>query len=63
MVFPTDYVQRGLGAGSQMAALIWTMYGIGAMYRPGELWVPGRHVGVRLGIRLVLQVKAVALLL
>jgi hypothetical protein len=34
MVFLVDYVARGLGAGPHVGALIWVMYGLGAIVGP-----------------------------
>jgi hypothetical protein len=31
MVFLVDYVARGLGAGAQIGALVWVMYGLGQL--------------------------------
>lgn len=61
MVFLVDYVARGLEAGSHVGALIWIMYGIGAIVGPVSYGFLADHVGARKGIRWVLAVQAVTL--
>jgi predicted MFS family arabinose efflux permease len=61
MVFLVDYVARGLGAGPQVGALIWIMYGLGAIVGPVTYGFLADKLGARLGIRLVLVVQAIAL--
>lgn len=34
MVFLVDYVARGLGDGAHIGAMIWVMYGLGAIVGP-----------------------------
>ncbi|MGV8919801.1 MAG: YbfB/YjiJ family MFS transporter [Pseudomonas sp.] len=60
MVFLVDYVARGLGAGAQTGAMVWVMYGIGAMIGPLVYGFLADHLGARKGIRLVLLVQAFA---
>jgi predicted MFS family arabinose efflux permease len=60
MVFLVDYVARGLGAGSHVGALIWVMYGIGAIIGPVSYGFLADKLGARLSIRLVLVVQAIA---
>lgn len=60
MVFLVDYVARGLGAGSHVGALIWVMYGIGAIIGPVSYGFLADKLGARLSIRLVLVIQAVA---
>jgi predicted MFS family arabinose efflux permease len=61
MVFLVDYVARGLGAGPHVGALIWVMYGLGAIVGPVSYGFLADHWGARLSIRLVLVVQAIAL--
>jgi predicted MFS family arabinose efflux permease len=61
MVFLVDYVARGLGSGPHMGALIWIMYGLGAIAGPVTYGFLADTLGARLGIRLVLVVQAIAL--
>ena len=60
MVFLVDYVARGLGAGSHVGALIWVMYGIGAIIGPVSYGFLADKLGARLSIRLVLVIQAIA---
>ncbi|EJM78398.1 YbfB/YjiJ family MFS transporter [Pseudomonas sp. GM60] len=60
MVFLVDYVARGLGAGAHIGALIWVMYGLGAIIGPVSYGFLADKLGARLSIRLVLVVQAVA---
>ncbi|VVM40405.1 hypothetical protein PS662_02871 [Pseudomonas fluorescens] len=59
MVFLVDYVARGLGAGSHVGALIWVMYGVGAIIGPVSYGFLADKLGARLSIRLVLVVQAI----
>jgi predicted MFS family arabinose efflux permease len=60
MVFLVDYVARGLGAGPHVGALIWVMYGLGAIIGPVSYGFLADKLGARLSIRLVLVVQAIA---
>ncbi len=60
MVFLVDYVARGLGAGAHVGALIWVMYGVGAIIGPVSYGLLADRFGARLSIRLVLAVQAIA---
>lgn len=60
MVFLVDYVARGLGAGPHVGALIWVMYGLGAIVGPVIYGFLADKLGARPSIRLVLVVQAVA---
>ena len=61
MVFLVDYVARGLGAGSHIGALIWVLYGLGAIIGPVSYGFLADHLGARLSMRLVLVVQAIAM--
>lgn len=61
MMFLVDYVSRGLGAGSHSGALIWTLYGVGAIVGPLVYGFLADHWGARSAIRLVLLAQAGAL--
>ncbi|MGL6246165.1 YbfB/YjiJ family MFS transporter [Pseudomonas sp.] len=60
MVFLVDYVARGLGAGPHVGALIWVMYGLGAIIGPVNYGFLADQLGAKLSIRLVLVVQAIA---
>jgi len=60
MVFLVDYVARGLGAGPHVGALIWVMYGLGAIVGPVIYGFLADKLGARPSIRLVLVLQAVA---
>lgn len=60
MVFLVDYVARGLGQGTHVAALVWVMYGIGAILGPMIYGLLADRLGARRGIRWALAVQALA---
>jgi predicted MFS family arabinose efflux permease len=60
MVFLVDYVARGLGAGPHVGALIWVMYGLGAIIGPVSYGFLADQLGAKVSIRLVLVVQAFA---
>lgn len=60
MVFLVDYVARGLGAGAHVGALIWVMYGVGAIIGPVSYGFLADRLGAKSSIRLVLVVQALA---
>jgi predicted MFS family arabinose efflux permease len=60
MVFLVDYVARGLGAGPHVGALIWVMYGFGAIVGPVSYGFLADQLGAKLSIRVVLVVQAIA---
>ena len=60
MVFLVDYVARGLGAGQHVGALIWVMYGLGAIVGPVSYGFLADRLGAKSSIRLVLVVQAIA---
>ncbi|MFJ4249909.1 YbfB/YjiJ family MFS transporter [Pseudomonas sp. NPDC089741] len=61
MVFLVDYVARGLGAGAHAGALVWVMYGLGAIVGPVSYGVLADRFGALWSIRLVLVVQAITL--
>jgi predicted MFS family arabinose efflux permease len=61
MVFLVDYVARGIGAGQQVGAMVWVMYGLGAIIGPVSYGFLADRLGGRLSIRVVLVVQAIAL--
>ena len=63
MVFLVDYVTRGLGLSAHAGAVIWIMYGIGAILGPVIYGFLGDKLGARTSIRLVLAVQAVTVAL
>ena len=63
MMFLVDYVARGLGAGAHVGAMIWVMYGLGAIVGPVTYGFLADALGARVSIRVVLVVQAIALAL
>ncbi|WP_394558888.1 YbfB/YjiJ family MFS transporter [Aquipseudomonas alcaligenes] len=65
MMFLVDYVSRGLNAGAHWGAVIWVLYGIGAIVGPVAYGSLADRLGAPAAIRLVLaiQLGALALLL
>ncbi|RIA31705.1 putative MFS family arabinose efflux permease [Ectopseudomonas oleovorans] len=61
MMFLVDYISRGLGEGSHSGALIWTLYGVGAIVGPVVYGYLADHLGARAAIRLVLLLQAMAI--
>lgn len=61
MMFLVDYISRGLGAGTHSAAIIWSLYGVGAILGPVLYGLLADRLGARRGIRLVLLAQLVAL--
>ncbi|MGE8186801.1 YbfB/YjiJ family MFS transporter [Pseudomonas sp. NPDC086278] len=60
MVFLVDYVARSLGAGPHVGALIWVMYGLGAIIGPVSYGFLADQLGAKLSIRWVLVLQAIA---
>ncbi len=60
MVFLVDYVARGLGDGAHIGAMIWVMYGLGAIAGPVTYGFLVDKLGARLSIRGALVVQAIA---
>jgi predicted MFS family arabinose efflux permease len=60
MVFLVDYVARGLGAGQHVGAMVWVMYGLGAIVGPVSYGFLADRLGAKRSIRLVLLVQAIA---
>jgi MFS family permease len=60
MVFLVDYVARGLGAGAHIGAMIWVMYGVGAIIGPVSYGYLADRFGAKLSIQLVLVAQAIA---
>ncbi|PHN28755.1 YbfB/YjiJ family MFS transporter [Pseudomonas sp. ICMP 561] len=63
MVFLVDYVTRGLGLSAHAGAVIWVMYGVGAILGPVMYGFLADRLGARTSIRLVLAVQAVTVAL
>lgn len=63
MVFLVDYVTRGLNLGGHTAALVWVMYGVGAIVGPMIYGMLADRLGARPGIRWVLAAQALAVAL
>ncbi|AVD85788.1 YbfB/YjiJ family MFS transporter [Pseudomonas sp. SWI44] len=61
MMFLVDYISRGLGAGTHAGALIWGLYGLGAIAGPVLYGLLADHLGARAGIRIVLFAQLVAM--
>ncbi|WP_130931548.1 YbfB/YjiJ family MFS transporter [Pseudomonas sp. Sample_24] len=60
MVFLVDYVARGLGAGQHVGAMVWVIYGLGAIVGPVSYGFLADRLGAKRSIRLVLLVQAIA---
>jgi predicted MFS family arabinose efflux permease len=58
MVFLVDFVARGIGAGIDVGALYWILFGIGAAGGPIVLGRLADAIGFRLAVRLALMVQA-----
>lgn len=63
MVFLVDYVTRGLGLSAHAGAVIWVMYGVGAILGPVAYGFLADRLGARTSIRVVLAVQAVTVAL
>jgi predicted MFS family arabinose efflux permease len=63
MVFLVDYVTRGLGLSAHAGAVIWIMYGVGAILGPVIYGLLADRLGARTSIRVVLAVQAVTVAL
>ncbi|MDH1264626.1 YbfB/YjiJ family MFS transporter [Pseudomonas sp. GD03944] len=61
MIFLVDYVSRGLGAGTHSGAVIWTLYGIGAIAGPVVYGFLADRLGAQRAIRLLLLAQLAAL--
>ncbi|RRV10317.1 YbfB/YjiJ family MFS transporter [Pseudomonas sp. v388] len=61
MVFLVDYVARGLGDGAHLGAVVWVIYGVGAILGPVTYGLIADKLGARNGFLLVLGVQALAL--
>lgn len=61
MVFLVDYVARGLGWGTQTAALFWVVYGLGAIAGPMLYGALADRIGAGLTSHLALWLQALAL--
>lgn len=51
---------RGLGEGAHIGAMVWVMYGLGAIVGPVSYGFLADKLGARLSIRVVLVVQAIA---
>jgi predicted MFS family arabinose efflux permease len=60
MVFLVDFVARGLGAGIDVGARYWVLFGIGAVCGPLLFGRLADRIGFGLGLRLILLVQAIA---
>lgn len=63
MVFLVDYVTRGLGLSAHAGAVIWVMYGVGAILGPVIYGFLADRLGARTSIRVVLAVQAITVAL
>ncbi|WP_045958891.1 YbfB/YjiJ family MFS transporter [Xenorhabdus poinarii] len=61
MMFLVDYVARGIGADAHAGAIVWIMYGLGAIIGPVTYGFVADKLGAQTGIRLVLTAQAIAL--
>jgi predicted MFS family arabinose efflux permease len=58
MVFLADFIARGLGWGSEVGALFWILYGIGAIFGPPLYAWLAEALGPLMSMRLVFVVQA-----
>lgn len=61
MVFLADFIARGLGKGTHLGSIYWTIYGIGAIAGPPLYGYLADRLGPKLAIALVTAVMTVVL--